>query len=394
MRAPRWARRLSSTRSSSSRSSTADAVRVLAQPLPDRRQPAAIRLGRVPLRRQVDGPDSGVGVDQRARHPPRGCELADVAAKELPYERRAALHRLAHRLGACVRVSVQVAADPRAEAKRGAGQPLAPGREKGGRGVPQAVLEKPEHLPDLVDDAGPLRPDLVRLPEDGDLLRQRVLSDGALGTGEPGVVELLEELRDPAVLLEDRARQRLGRMGGQHELDRDPARRRLDLVAGHAVVLERSEGLVEGLAQHPALPLDLSTPPDSVVLLGDVGQVEVDGERPQHDRLGLDAEQRDRLGEGPRRACVAAATEPGEQADPLLQAVHVLAFLLAEDAPEDLAEQADVGAERSVRRRVGRAAHRPTLPGRSVVTRRRRTASRPGRAPSRPRRRDRAAARR
>ena len=92
----------------------------------------------------------------------------------------------------------------------------------------------------------------------------------------------------------------------------------------------------------------LAAAPDAVVLFGDVGEVEVDGERAQDDGLRLDVERLDRLREGPGGTGVAAATEPCEQANALFEAVELLAFLLGEHASEDLAEQADVRAERRV----------------------------------------------
>ena len=163
------------------------------------------------------------------------------------------------------------------------------------------------------------------------------------------------------------------------------ARRRRDVVARDAVPLEQRERLGERLARRPALALVLAAAPDPVVLLGDVGEVEVDGERAQDDGLRLDVERRDRLGEraldapeSPRRPSRASRRMRSSSA------VDVLSLLLGEDASEDLAEQADVRAERRVGRRVGGPAHGPTLPA-SVLTRPGRSASRPGRGPSRPR---------
>ena len=337
-------------------------VGVVAEPLPDRRQPPPVRLGGVAPGSEVDGADGLVGVDEGARHAPGGGERADVAAEKLADEGRPALHRLAHRLGACIRVSVEIASDPRPEPQRRAGQTLAPDGEEVGGGVPEAVLEEPERLPDLVDDARPLRTNLVCLPQDRDLLGERDLAVEPLGGREAHVVELLEERGQAAVLLEDRARQRFRRMGGEDELDGYPARRRRDVVAGDTVPLEQRERLGERLPRRPALALVLAAAPDAVVLFGDVGEVEVDGERAQDDGLRLDVERRDRLGERTLRAGVAAPAEPCEQADALLEPVDVLSLLLGEDASEDLAEQADVRAERRVGRRVGGPAHGPTLP--------------------------------
>ncbi len=372
-------------------------VAVGAEPFPDRREPAPVRLGRIAIGWETDGRDGVVRIDERARHAPGGRERADVAPQQVADELRATLDRLAHRLGARVGVSVEVAADPRAEPERAPGKALAPGRDETGGGVPEAVLEEPERLPDLVDDARAVGPDLVRLPEDGDLLRERRLPLAALRRRQADVVELVEELGDPTMLLEDRARQRLGRVRRENELDRDPLGSGRDLLRGDRVSPEELDGLGERLARRSAQALVLSAAPHPVVLLGDVGEVEVDGEGAEDDGLRLDVERRDRLGERSGGAFVAAPPEACEEAHPLLEAEDALALLLGEDPPEDLPEEPDVRAERSVWRGVGRVAHgsHSARPQAVAATRRRvRSASRPARGPSPPRRRGRAPARR
>ena len=66
------------------------------------------------------------------------------------------------------------------------------------------------------------------------------LAGRALTGRQPRVVQLVEELRDPAVLVEDRARQRLRRVGGQHELDRHAVGRRRDLLLADALPGQRA----------------------------------------------------------------------------------------------------------------------------------------------------------
>ena len=132
-----------------------------------------------------------------------------------------------------------------------------------------------------------------------------------------------------------------------------------DLPGAHALAVEQLERLVERLAQRAALALDLAATANTVVLLGDVREVEVDGEGPQHDRLRVDVELRDGLTERPGRARVAATPEPGKEADPLLEAEDVVALLLGEHTTEDLPEQAHVRPEREVVRVLGGRAHRP-----------------------------------
>ena len=81
-----------------------------------------------------------------------------------------------------------------------------------------------------------------------------------------------------------------------------------------------------------------------MVLLGDVRELEVERERAQHARLPLERQRLDGLLEllvrraGTRRA--------GQRAHPLDVLEQRLALLLDEDAPEQVAEQADVSAQR------------------------------------------------
>jgi hypothetical protein len=85
---------------------------------------------------------------------------------------------------------------------------------------------------------------------------------------------------------------------------------------------------------------------DAVVLLREIDQLEVERERPQHQALPVDVE---RSHGGPQ--LVARSARPGgagEAADSLLGGEQVLALLLDKHAPEDVAEQANVAAERRV----------------------------------------------
>src|SRR6266480_1095804 len=105
---------------------------------------------------------------------PIPAERAHLIAVASSQQGSCTLERLADRLGAGVRVPVRVAADPGAEAKRRPGRRnlyAVFGKQALGR-VEQALLEEPEPVPDLVDDARPLRPHLVRLPQLRDLGRQ------------------------------------------------------------------------------------------------------------------------------------------------------------------------------------------------------------------------------
>ena len=115
---------------------------------------------------------------------------------------------------------------------------------------------------------------------------------------------------------------------------------------GDACALELAERVGERLPRHAALVLVLAPAPDPMVLLGDVGELEEERERAEHGRLLLEAELRDRLPERLPRA--AGARIAGERPDPLLAVEQLLALLLDEDPPEQVAEQADVRAESAV----------------------------------------------
>ncbi len=135
------------------------AVPVLPEPCPDGAEAPPVRLVDV-----LAGGDAGdvlgeprVGRHERRRHAPRGRELANLPPVELERQRARPLERVLHRLGPGVRVAVRVASDPRSERERGrsAGQAPAQLADEAGRRLPEALLEEPEAVPDLVDDVRP-----------------------------------------------------------------------------------------------------------------------------------------------------------------------------------------------------------------------------------------------
>jgi hypothetical protein len=95
--------------------------------------------------------------------------------------------------------------------------------------------------------------------------------------------------------------------------------------------------------------LVLAPSPQAVVLLGDVRQLEVEAEGAEHLCLALEIELGDcspQLGSagGPAGGAGLAREPP----DPLFLVEQVLPLLLDEDPAEDVAQQADVAAERRV----------------------------------------------
>ena len=87
------------------------------------------------------------------------------------------------------------------------------------------------------------------------------------------------------------------------------------------------------------------------MLLGDVGQLEEERERPQDLRLLVEVELLDGTCQLVPHLWVAAlAGPPGDAADLLLPRQQLLSLLLDHDAAEQIAEQANVPAERRVSR--------------------------------------------
>ena len=114
-----------------------------------------------------------------------------------------------------------------------------------------------------------------------------------------------------------------------------------------AAAVELRERLGERLARDAPLGLVLAPAPDAMVLLGDVDELEEERERPQHRGLPVEVERGDRLAEL-RRATLRLRASRARAPDPLLVVEQLLALLLDEHAPEQVAEQAHVGAKRGV----------------------------------------------
>ena len=120
-----------------------------------------------------------------------------------------------------MRIAVEVASDPGAEPWHDGRLRRAPAQlaEQIGCGLPEALLEEPEPVPDLVDDMRAPRAQLVGLPEDRHLLREAPADPLERRRRQLRRVELAQELGDPPVPPQDGAPRRLRRMRCQHELD-------------------------------------------------------------------------------------------------------------------------------------------------------------------------------
>ena len=250
-------------------------VAVVGEPPPDPHQLDAVRLGHVGLQ-------FGCRTDEVGGHPPGLAETTDLALEELPREQARTLQRLVDRLGAGIRVAVHVTADPRAEAE-GNGDTRQISTKPAGElrhGVPEARLEEPQAMADLVHDQRTSVADLVRLPEDRDLLGERVLDLCGARRRQRRVVQLAQERDDSPVGGEHRPTRGLGRVRGDDRRDVRSRERRLELVVADPGAAQALDRVLERLPRHAALVLVLAPAPEPVVLLGDVRELEEERERP------------------------------------------------------------------------------------------------------------------
>jgi hypothetical protein len=136
-------------------------------------------------------------------------------------------------------------------------------------------------------------------------------------------------------------------MRGEHELEGAAAGGAGKLARGDPGRPELRERRVERLPRGLAVALVLPAAPQPVVLLGEVRELEVEPEGPQHLRAPLVGKVADHGREvGPRPGLPGGTRLARELPDPLDVLEQILALLLDEDTAEDLAEEPDVAAER------------------------------------------------
>ena len=165
---------------------------------------------------------------------------------------------------------------------------------------------------------------------------------------EAGVVQVVEEPEAAAQGDEGRPTARLGGMGREDEPDGQLAEQRLALCRG-VLARQPSDGRVDGTLQpsRGGPTRALAEPPHAVLLLGQVGEVEVQGESAGQVLHLLRGEL---LEHGAQLAAVGrAAGAPqvdGQATDTLDDPEQVLARLLGDDLAEQRAEQLDLARER------------------------------------------------
>jgi hypothetical protein len=208
----------------------------------------------------------------------------------------------------------------------------------------QRFVEGGHDRPDLVDRVHGLDPQLRGPPQQVDVLAQPAARLGAVGRARPLVVDHAEQLADPAQRRHHGPAAGLGGMRGQHQVHAQFLE-----VCGPRVAGQLGHGGGERLAHRLGPGVALAQHPDALVLLGQVGQVEVHGEGARH-LLGPvqvpgGDQGRDRLPGPPVAPFLLAGLDHGVP-QPLHVGQQAGAGRIADDLPEEVAEQPDVASHR------------------------------------------------
>jgi hypothetical protein len=148
----------------------------------------------------------------------------------------------------------------------------------------QRLVEHRHDRAYLVEGAGTLAAELGGAPQDAHLLEQPAAHVGLFRGGQPRVVEPVDLLADAPQRVHHRPPPRLGRVGGEDGVDLQPAEQppqHLVPVAG----ADRRDRRRQRVLHQPLAAAALAQGADPVTLLGQVDQLQVDGEG-AGDRLG------------------------------------------------------------------------------------------------------------
>ncbi len=202
---------------------------------------------------------------------------------------------------------------------------------------------------------------------------------GLLGRPVPGVVGLGEQIADPAQRGRHRAAPRLGGVRGEHQVHAQPAEQAVEMARA-LIVAELAGRGGHRLAHRRDPGVTLPQRTDPLQLLGQVGEMEIHGERPGH-QLGPvqrpAGHQRRDLVPAPVGARAGSVPAPGldhRPAQPLGVVQEILAAGLAQHLAQDPAEQpyiaphrrgqllaVGIPGRRGGRRGSGMLAHRASL---------------------------------
>ena len=254
-------------------------------------------------------------------------------------------------------VAVTVPADPGAEPHEGwdggcgaagviAEQPVVEVAVDGGNCLEQGLVEDAHNGADLVQRGGLVGAELGGAPEGVHLGEEEAAVVGEGGVAEAGVVAFGHEDGDAADRGRDRAAARLRGVGREHGVELEGVEAAFGFLWAEFGGELRERGREGGLGAGLEGLVSAAQGPHPVVLLGEIHQVEVAGERAGHLLGALVGEGLDeslRLGEG--GGGVGGGGVDGEGAEALDVLEQVRAARFGEDLAEEFAEQAHVRAQ-------------------------------------------------
>ena len=223
----------------------------------------------------------------------------------------------------------------------------------------QRLVEEGQAGPDLVERGGRDGPDLGRPPERRDLPAEMPADLGVLVRGHIRVGEPFEQAADPPERDEQGAPPRLGRVRREDRRHDEPAEQGIDArwgIGRHLRGPEASERLGDRPVGGPTRRPMSGAPerPHPVPLLGQVDELEVEGERAGEGLELVAVEGRDVGGDAlldamagvlvGREGTAADRDEPRAQA--LDEREQLRTRLLGDDLAEQRAEKADLARER------------------------------------------------
>ena len=165
-----------------------------------------------------------------------------------------------------------------------------------------------------------------------------------------GAVAKCQQARDAIVLLNHRASCDLGRVRGQHKFDAHVSHGLREIGARDATAQETRKSLVAGgaLRLSAGIASVIAPAADTVMLLGDVRELQEVSERPGERKRGLDRHLTKQVGELVE-VVVVVGRALRERTDPLDACEQIRFAVLLKDTAEQLAQHSDVIAQREVR---------------------------------------------
>ncbi len=218
----------------------------------------------------------------------------------------------------------------------------------------QRLVEDRERRADLVQRRRRHGPQVARVPQQRDLLAQAPAQVRVLVGRGQRVVERVEQPADPPQGDEQRPTPGLRRVGGEHRVHRDAAQERLDAgpVVVHRQPLDRlAQRFVDRPSLRPARPRPQHA--DPLALLGEVDELEVEGERAGDRRRAGHVERRDLRPEPlpldvglEDHVRVAAAERDRAAPDAFHEREQVRSSLLGDDLAQERSEEPDLVRQR------------------------------------------------